>query len=143
MSAPPSRATSSRRGLASVSRWQLRNLLEKIEDARETIEHLHADIATRDAHDGGEFTMTVGNQTISGKGAREEAGAALARAILSRRDDYAPRLRASFRGFEILSRDEPGAPVPDLFIRGAGTYAAHLNADNPAGTMQSIEHTLR
>ena len=22
--------------------------------------------------------------------------------------------------------------MPDLFIRGAGTYAAHLNADNPA-----------
>jgi hypothetical protein len=87
--------------------------------------------------------MTVGNQTFSGKGAREEAGWALTRAILSRRDDYAPRLRASFRGFEILSRDKPGAPVPDLFIRGAGTYAAHINAGNPVGTMQSIEHTLR
>jgi len=61
----------------------------------------------------------------------------------SRRDDYAPRLRASFRGFEILSRDKPGAPVPDLFVRGAGTYTAHINADNPNGTMQSIEHTLR
>ena len=33
--------------------------------------------------------------------------------------------------------------MPDLFIRGAGTYTAHLNADNPVGTMQSIEHTLR
>lgn len=124
-------------------RWQLRTLPEKIEDARETIEHLHADIATRDAHDGGEFTMTVGNQVFSGKGAREEAAKALIRAVLSRRDDYAPRLRASFRGFEILSRDKPGAPVPDLFIRGAGTYGAHLNADNPIGAMQSIEHTLR
>jgi hypothetical protein len=30
-----------------------------------------------------------------------------------------------------------------LFIRGAGTYTAHMNADNPNGTMQSIEHTLR
>jgi hypothetical protein len=45
--------------------------------------------------------------------------------------------------FEILSRDKPGAPVPDLFIRGAGTYTAHLNADNLIGAMQSIEHTLR
>jgi hypothetical protein len=63
--------------------------------------------------------------------------------VLSRRDDYAPRLRATFKGFEILSRDKPGAPVPDLFIRGAGTYTAHINADNPLGTMQSIEHTLR
>jgi hypothetical protein len=124
-------------------RWQLRSLPEKIDDAREAIEHLHADIATRDAHDGGEFTMTVGNRTFSGKGAREEAGSALTRAVLSRRDDHAPRLRATFRGFEILSRDKPGAPVPDLFIRGAGTYTAHINADNPLGTMQSIEHTLR
>jgi len=24
-----------------------------------------------------------------------------------------------------------------------GTYTAHINADNPTGTMQSIEHTLR
>lgn len=124
-------------------RWQLRNLPEKIDDARETIEHLHADIATRDAHDGGEFTMTVDKQTFGGKGTREEAAKALVRAVLSRRDDYAPRLRASFRGFEILSRDKPGAPVPDLFIRGAGTYGAHINADNPIGAMQSIEHTLR
>jgi len=119
-------------------RWQLRNLPEKIDDARETIEHLHADIATRDAHDGGEFTMTVGNQTFSGKGAREEAGAALARAILSRRDDYPARLWTTFKGFEILSRDKLGAPVPDLFIRGAGTYAAHLNADNPAYNLLRI-----
>ena len=33
--------------------------------------------------------------------------------------------------------------MPDLFIRGAGTYSANINADNPIGTMQSIEHTLR
>ena len=124
-------------------RWQLRNLPEKIEDARETIEHLHADIATRDVHDAEDFTMTVGKQLFSGKGAREEAAKALVRAVMTRRDDHAPRLRATFRGFEILSRDKPGAPVPDLFVRGAGTYTAHINADNPVGTMQSIEHTLR
>ena len=80
---------------------------------------------------------------FSGKGAREEAAKVLVRAVLTRRDDHAPRLRATFRGFEILSRDKPGAPVPDLFIRGADTYTAHINADNPVGTMQSIEHTLR
>jgi len=32
--------------------------------------------------------------------------------------------------------------VPDLFIRGTETYTAHINADNPTGTMQSIEHSL-
>jgi hypothetical protein len=124
-------------------RWQLRSLPDQISSASEALDHLHAHIATRDAHDSGEFTMTVGNPTFSGKGAREEAGRALARAILSRRDDYAPKVRATIKGFEILSRDKPAAPVPDLFIRGAGTYAAHINPDNPAGTIQSIEHTLR
>ena len=124
-------------------RWQLRSLPDQISQASEALDHLRADIETRDAHDDAEFLMTVGSQTFSGKGAREEAGRALARAILSRRDDYAPRVRAKIRGFEILSRDKPAAPVPDLFIRGKGTYAAHINPDNPAGTIQSIEHTLR
>jgi len=55
--------------------------------------------------------MTVGGQVFSGKGAREEAAKALARAVL-RRDDYKLQKRASFRGFEILSRDQPGAAVP-------------------------------
>jgi len=63
--------------------------------------------------------------------------------VLSRRDDYTLRKHAAFKGFEILSRAQPAAPVPDLFIRGAGTYSAHINADNPIGTTQSIEHTLR
>ncbi len=58
-------------------------------------------------------------------------------------DDLQVELRATFRRFEILSRDKPGAPVPDVFIRGAGTYTAHINADNPLDTMQSIEHTIR
>ena len=62
---------------------------------------------------------------------------------MSRRDDYPLRKRAAFKGFEILSRGQAAAPVPDLFIRGAGTYTAHINADNPIGTVQSIEHTLR
>jgi hypothetical protein len=76
-------------------------------------------------------------------GARDEAARALARAVLSRGDDHTLGKRAAFKGFEILSRGQPGSPVPELFIRGAGTYTAHLNAGNPIGTMQSIEHTLR
>ena len=31
----------------------------------------------------------------------------------------------------------------ELFIRGTGLYSANLNPENPLGTMQSIEHTLR
>ena len=80
---------------------------------------------------------------FSGKGAREEAAGALVRAVLSRCDDYTLRKHAAFKSFEILSLGQPAAPLPGLFIRGAGTYSAHVNADNPVGTMQSIEHTLR
>jgi hypothetical protein len=115
-------------------RWQLRHLPREIADARQTITHLQADIATRDTHDGEEFVMTVGQQVFSGKGAREEAAGALVGAAMSRRDDYTLRRRAAFKGFEILSRGQPAAPVPDLFI--AVTYGARINADNPIGTIQ-------
>jgi hypothetical protein len=33
--------------------------------------------------------------------------------------------------------------IPDLFVKGSGLYAAHLNPETPVGTVQSIEHTLR
>ena len=33
--------------------------------------------------------------------------------------------------------------IPDLFVRRHATYSANLNATNPVGTVQSIEHTLR
>ena len=86
---------------------------------------------------------TAGNQVFSAKVACEQASRALTRAVMSRRDDYAPASAPLSQRFEILSKDQPGESVPGLFVRGAGTYTAHLNADNPIGTMQSIEHTLR
>ena len=124
-------------------RWQLRSLPDQIASAGEALDHLREDIGRRDTHVDEDFIMMVGNQTFSGKGAREQASLALARIILSRRGDYALRVLATLRGFEVLSRDKIGVTIPDLFIRGAGTYTAHINADNPAGTIQSIEHTLR
>lgn len=33
--------------------------------------------------------------------------------------------------------------IPKLFRRGRATYSANLNATNPVGTVQSIEHALR
>src|SRR5271169_712927 len=38
-------------------RWQLRDLPEKIDGAGKNLEHLKADIATRDAHEGEDFVM--------------------------------------------------------------------------------------
>ena len=59
--------------------------------------------------------------------------------------------RGALRGFEVLSRGKSGGfgllqedeRIPDLFVRGRATYSANLNATNPVGTVQSIEHTLR
>lgn len=75
---------------------------------------------------------------FSGKGAREEAAKGVARAVSLCRNDYELRKQASFRGFEILSWDQAEATVPDLFIRAAGTYTAHVNADNPLGIMRRV-----
>lgn len=130
-------------------RWELKCLPERIQHAQDSHGRITADIATRDAHADGEFSMTVGNRECSGKGAREEAAKALTHAVLSWRNDLTITPRARFRGFEILSRGSSmktldGEPEPpELFVRGSGTYRAHLNAENPIGTIQSIEHTLR
>jgi len=132
-------------------RLQIRSLPSEIKERQERIDRLATDTATRDGHAGEEFSMTVGKRVYSGKGAREDGAAALTIAILSWRDDLTLHVRGTFRGFEILSRGR-GATLligsdeerlPELFIRGAGIYKAQLNAENPVGTMQSIEYALR
>jgi len=130
-------------------RGEVRTLPELIRRAKQSHERITADIATRDAHADGDFTMTVGNHVYSGKGAREEAAKALTHAVLSWRDDCSLANRATFKGFEILSRGkgmsrfDREAELPELFVRGRETYRANLNAENPIGTVQSIEHVLR
>ena len=130
-------------------RWEVRQLPEQIRQSQQAHARITADIATRDAHADADFVMTVGNHTYSGKGAREEAAKALTHAVLSWRDDPAFAVRARYRGFDILSRGsrmkrfDGEAELPELFVRGKETYRASLNAENPIGTIQSIEHTLR
>jgi hypothetical protein len=130
-------------------RWEIKHLPDKIQRTKDGLARVSADIATRDAHAGDEFAMTVGNHVYTGKGAREEAAKALMYAVLSWRDDLTLQPRARTQGFEILSRGTARdglygeRELPDLFIRGKDTYRANLNAENPIGTMQSIEHTLR
>ena len=95
--------------------------------------------------------MTAGNRVFSGKGALEESATALTFVVLSWRNDQTMQPRGSFRGFEILSKGKIGGfgllqeddRLPELFVRGRATYSANLNATNPIGTVQSIEHTLR
>ena len=132
-------------------RWEIRDLPRQIAEAKQHLANIEADVATRNANDSDEFSMTVGNRVFSGKGAREEAAKALTFAVLSWRDDQTMQPRGAFRGFEILSRGKSGGfgllqedeRIPELFVRGRATYSANLNATNPVGTVQSIEHTLR
>ncbi len=132
-------------------RWEIRDLPRQIAEAKQHLQQIEADLTTRNANGSEEFVMKVGNRIFSGKGAREEAAKALTFAILSWRDDPAIEPRGSFRGFEILSRGRSGGfgmleeseRIPELFLRGYATYSANLNAANPIGTVQSIEHTLR
>jgi N12 class adenine-specific DNA methylase len=127
-------------------RWQIRALPQQIDEAGATLASVQADILTRDADSSDEFSMIVGNKLFSGKGAREDAANALAVAVLTWRDDLTLQPRASFRGFQIMSRGKrsDGEPqLPDLFVKGVGLYSAHFNPETPVGTVQSIEHTLR
>jgi len=132
-------------------RLQIRSLPPEIRERQERIERLSADISVRDAHGGEEFSMRVGNRVFSGKGAREEGAAALTQVVLSWRDDLTLQVRGVFRGFEILSKgrgatllvNSDDERMPELFIKNAGIYKAQLNAENPVGTMQSIEYALR
>jgi len=132
-------------------RWEIRDLPRQIAEAKQHLAHIEADIAIRDTNDSDEFAMKVGNRVFTGKGARDEAAKALTLAILTWRDDQTMQPRGSFRGFEILSKGkgtgfgmlQEDERIPDLFVRGRATYSANLNATNPIGTVQSIEHTLR
>jgi N12 class adenine-specific DNA methylase len=125
-------------------RWQVKALPEQIERSRKYHAAVSADVLTRDANGGEEFTMKVGKREFSGKGVREDAGNALNVVIMSWRDDITPQVRAHFKGFEILSRGSAQKDgEPELFIRGKETYKANLNPENPLGTISSIEHTLR
>jgi N12 class adenine-specific DNA methylase len=126
-------------------RWQIRSLPEHIRRSQDISKHLAKDIATREANSGDEFSMTVGRRSFSGRGAREEAAKALNEVVLSWRNDESAQVRGHFRGFEIVSRGHPlkSESEPEIFIRGAQTYRAQFNPENPLGTMQSIEHALR
>src|SRR5436190_7418321 len=53
------------------------DLPKRIEQSRKYHTGLLEDIATRDANEENEFSMTIAGQTFSGKNAREEAGTAL------------------------------------------------------------------
>ena len=124
--------------------WQLRELPARIAQAQRTADDVATDIVTRESHSFEEFTMTVGSRVFTGKGAREEAATALNALIISCAFDATMQVRATFRGFRILSQaTQISDDMPTLCIEGARRYTANLNTANPIGTIQSIEHVLR
>ena len=125
-------------------RWQLKSLPEHIKRGQDHLAALTSDIRMRDAHAEAEFSVKVGNQVFSGKGAREDGANALVTAILSWKNDQRLQVRGHYKGFEILSKGSVFKEgEPEVFIRGRATYSANLNTVNPAGTLQSIDAVLR
>jgi N12 class adenine-specific DNA methylase len=125
-------------------RWSVKSLPERIESGKKYHAAVTADVATRDAHAEEDFTMKVGNQEFSAKGAREDAGNALNTVVMSWKDDKTLKVRGHYKGFEILSRGSAYKDgEPDLFVRGKETYRANLNPESPLGTIASIDSVLR
>jgi N12 class adenine-specific DNA methylase len=127
---------------------QVRTLPGWIEKSREYQAGLLADIATRNRHDTPEFTMTVDGRTITGKGAREEAGEAISRAIMASvwedRSESSLKPVGQFKGFTIMSSFAGReGETPKLFLRGRETYEVRFNPESAAGTIASIEYALR
>ncbi len=122
---------------------QVRDLPGWIKNTQEYCTGLLEDIATRDAHEGNEFTMTVADRTFSGKNAREEAGTALIQAIMASLWD-GKKQQGHFKGFTIISNvDTREGGTSRLYLRGKQTYEANLNTENALGTIASIEYALR
>lgn len=127
---------------------QITVLPKVIEDAKECHAGLLEDLARLKSTSSGEFSMIVGDKEISGKGAREEAGKALTKAIMSSLwdSDRGPGLKriGHFKGFSIMSSFTGGkGETPRIYLRGKNTYEANMNTENPLGTIASIEHVLR
>jgi hypothetical protein len=131
---------------------QVRELPGRIEKSRESYAGLLEDLSTRNAHEGKEFTMTIGNSEFSGKNAREEAGTALIKAITTAistslwedNREIKLKLLGHFKGFTLMSSfSGREGETPRLYLRGKYTYEANLNSENALGTIASIENALR
>lgn len=120
------------------------SLPEFIDSHKRYRDALIADMATRDAHEGQEFNMKVGNRTFTGKDARKDAAEALLKVVTSWKGDKTLQVRGFYRGFEILSQgSQYEGYAPKLYLRGKATYEANLNEDNALGTMASIDYVFR
>src|SRR5256885_4819550 len=105
---------------------QVKDLPGRIENSRECHAGLLEDIASRDAHEGKEFTMTVDGREFSGKNAREEAGMALIQVIMASLWEDSKELKlkrlGDYKGFAIMSSfSSREGETPKLYLRGKHT----------------------
>jgi N12 class adenine-specific DNA methylase len=120
------------------------SLPEFIDSHKRYRDALKADMATREVHEGEEFSMKVGNRAFTGKDARKDAAEALLKVIMSWKGDKTLQVRGFYRGFEILSQgSQYEGYAPKLYLRGKATYEANLNEENALGTMASIDYVFR
>lgn len=133
-----------RRQMSGV-RQELATLPDKIAAHKENIAKAQIDLKTIEDHKDDGYK--IGERNFTGDDARKEAAAALHAALDSWKQDVVPQLVGSYRGLEIWTRN-PYAGIrdgnfPDITLRGKMSYQANSNADNPAGTLSSIEATVR
>ena len=91
--------------------------------------------------------MAVDDRVYSGKNAREEAGEAIMRTILSLLwedgQDLKLKRTGHFRGFTLMSSfSGREGETPKLYLPGKHTYGVNLNMENPFGTITSMEYAL-
>jgi N12 class adenine-specific DNA methylase len=121
---------------------KVRDLPGQIADAKQYHAGLLQDIARRNAHGADAGTMFIAGRAFFGKDAREQAGKALAQAIMSSLwGEKGLKHLGQYRGFAIMG-DRDGERV-QLGLRGTHTYEVSLNLENAVGTIFSIEGALR
>lgn len=113
---------------------RLARIPEELEWTKKAADDYHEDAKTRDAQKTEKFSMAVGKKTFE---ERKDAGVALNEAIKGNAGGNPMRI-GKFAGFDIYVRGNL-----DGYLQGQRQYPFHMNDENPAGTVQSIEAKLR
>lgn len=126
-------------------RMDIATLPARIAAVRKHAANIKADLEQRDRAkaETPEFAITISGTAYRGKGAREEAGKALAKAIEGRFGQPEPVSVGTYLGFELEVHGYPNTViVPTLYVVGRAKHTATVNMDNPTGTINSVESLL-
>lgn len=102
--------------------------------SKERLAEVEEDIKIHQDTSGDKFKMVIGKKTYA---KREDAGDAIHKIF---RDTVLTNDKSigSFAGFELLL-----TPMGELKLKGSGVYTSKLNPDSPAGSIQSLENSVR